>query len=75
MPVRNVLPFAFFLSFDRAGAPNLVVSTTTVWPMVMEDFDVMFSGKSVFVNRRLMAIEPMTAINLLLVCELIHNAK
>ena len=42
--------------------------TTVVWPMMMEVFDVMFSGKSVYVSWRLMAIEPMTALNLLLVC-------
>ena len=35
----------------------------------MEGFDVMFSGKSVYVSRRLMAIKPMTAFNLFLVCE------
>ena len=36
-------------------------------------YDVMFSGKSVYVSRRLMAIEPMTALNLLLLCELTHS--
>ena len=25
MPVRNALPFSFFLSFDRAGAPGFFV--------------------------------------------------
>ena len=43
--------------------------------MVMDAFDVMFSGKSVYVSRRLMAIEPMTAWNILLVYELIYNAE
>ena len=43
--------------------------------MMMEAFDVVFSGKSVYVSRRLMAIEPMTALRVLLVCELIHNAE
>ena len=38
--------------------------------MMMEAFHVMFSGKSVYVSRRLVAIEPMTALNVLLVCEL-----
>ena len=36
-----------------------------VWPMMMETFVVMFSGKFVYVSRKLMAIEPMTAVNLL----------
>ena len=41
----------------------------------MEGFDVMFSGKAVYASRKLMAIKPMTSLNLLLVCELIHNAE
>ena len=73
MPVRKVLPFASLLSFDRFGAPNHWV--LVVWPMMMEAFDVMLSRKSVYVSRRLMAIEPMSTLNLLLVCELIHNAE
>ena len=44
--------------------------------MRMEAFDVGLSGKSVlYLSRRLMAIEPMIIFNLLLVCELIHNAE
>ena len=31
---RNALPFAFSLSFDRAGAPSLLVLGTVVWPMM-----------------------------------------
>ena len=49
--------------------------TTVVWPMMMEAFVVMFSGKSVYVSRRLMAIEPMATLNRLLVCKLVHNAE
>ena len=49
--------------------------TTVVWPMMMEAFDVMFSGKPVCESRRLMTTEPMKAFYLLLVCELIHNAE
>ena len=74
MPVSNVL-FAFLLSFESSGAPNLFVCTTVVWPMMMEALDVKFSGKSEYVSRRLMVIEPMTALNILLVCELTHNAE
>ena len=78
MPVRNAFPFPFFLSFSRCAVPNLFcmyVHTTIVWPMLMEAFDVMFSRNSVYVSRRLLAIEPMTALNLLLVCKLVHNAE
>ena len=47
-----------------------------VWPMMMEAFDIMFSGKSVYVSRRLVSIEPVNdSIESLLVCELIHNAQ
>ena len=50
--------FAFILAFDRAGTPNLFC-TTVVWAMLMEDFNVMFSGgKSYYKNRKRMAIEP-----------------
>ena len=49
--------------------------TTVVWSMMMETCDVMFSVKYVYVSRRLMVIEPMRALNLLLVCDLIHNAE
>ena len=73
-PDRNAISLAFFLSLDRFGAPNLFV-LLSLWPMMMEVFVVMFSGKSVYVTRRLMAIEPTTALNLLLVCELIHDAE
>ena len=38
-------PFALILAFHRAGAPNLCVHTV-IWPMMMEGFVVMFSGKS-----------------------------
>ena len=31
--------------------------------------------KAVYVSRRLMAIKPMTALNLSLVCDIIHNAE
>ena len=30
MPVRNALSFAFYLSFDGTGAPNLLTFSTTV---------------------------------------------
>ena len=43
--------------------------------MTMEAFDVLFSGKSVYKSLRLMAIEPMTVFNPLLVRKLIHNAE
>ena len=42
--------------------------------MMVETFDVMFSVKSVYESQRLMTIEPITALNLLLVCELIYSA-
>ena len=64
----------FFWSLDRSGAPNLLYNYRMAHVM-MEAFDVMFSGKSVYVSRILMAIEPVTALNLLLVCELIHHAE
>ena len=67
MPVQNALPFAFLLSVDRAGAPNLFC-TTVVWPMMMEDFDVMFSGKSFYKSQKMMANESlMSALSLLVV--------
>ena len=40
-----LLIFTLFLSFDRSGAPSLNCFTTVVWPVMMETFDVMFSGK------------------------------
>ena len=62
-------PFAFVLSFDKSGVPKVFVCKyhcTVVWPMMIEAFDVMFSGKSAYVSRRLVSIEPMTTLNLCL---------
>ena len=36
--------FAFFLPFDKAGAPDHFIPLW-YWPMMMEAIDVMFSGK------------------------------
>ena len=50
------LSLSFCLWQIRCSEP---FCTTVVWPMMMEAFDVMLSGKSVYVSRRTMAIEPM----------------
>ena len=59
----------------RTAPPNLFVCTTVIWPMMKEAADVMFSGKSAYVRRRLMEIEAITALNHLLVCELTCDAE
>ena len=66
----------FFLSLSfcfwqiRRSEP---LCTTVVWESL--PFDVMFSGKYVYVSRRFMAIEPITTLNLLFVSELVHNTE
>ena len=66
-------PFRFLFVFLQIRCSECFC-TTVVRPMMMAAFDVMFSGKSVYVSRRLMAIEPMT-LHLLLICEVIHDAE
>ena len=74
MPVRNALDFRFLFVFWQMWCSESFC-TIFVWPMMMEAFNVFFSGKSVYVSRRSMGIEPMTALTLLLVSELIHSAE
>ena len=60
------LSLSFYLWTEPVLRTFLYVDTTVVWLMVMESFDMMLSGKSFYKNRRMMAMESMTAFNLLL---------
>ena len=73
-PLSRASSNTFLLSFDRAGAPNLFV-TTVVRPMMMVSFGVMFSGNYFYKNRKMMPVELwMSALILLLVwCDSWHR--
>ena len=58
------LSLSFCVLTDPVLRTFMCQYTTIVWPMMLEAFDVMFSGNSAYVSQILMAIEPMTALHL-----------